>query len=174
MALTNLQVTEAQALREGEEDLTWKEIAKRIGLKEAQAPMVRTAVEEAQGRPPATSERVAELMAKQSAKVEQYKNLRPEDDDDVMAARADRIISEEEAQELIMMYRANAKLPPDEEITFEEMGKALEPPVHWLTVQDAIGSRGWASPTKWYPPFSTATPEGKAELRRWRAEGLAG
>ena len=174
MELTNLQVTEAQALREGAEDLTWKEIAKRLGLKEAQAGLVRAAVEEAQGRRPATSERVAELMAKQAAKVEQFKHLRPEDDSDVMAARAERIISEEEAADLIAIYRANAHLPADEQVSFREMGAALEPPVHWLAVQDAIGSRGWATPTKWYAPFSTATPEGKAELRRMRAAGLAG
>lgn len=174
MELTNLQVTEAQALREGAEDLTWKDIAKRIGLKEAQAGVVRAAVEEAQGRPPATSERVAELMAKQAAKAEEFKHQRPEDSSDVMAARAERKISEEEAAELIAIYRANAKLPPEEQVTFREMGEALDPPVHWLAVQDAIGSRGWATPVKWYPPFSTATPEGKAEVRRMRAAGLAG
>lgn len=173
MALTNLQVTEAQALREGGEDLTWKDIAKRIGLKEAQAPMVRAAVEEAQGRPPATSERVAELMARQRRDIEENPHWSSAQDD-VSKAKQDRVLSEEECNELIAMYRANAKLPPEKEITFEEMGQALDPPVHWLTVQDAIGSRGWATPTKWYPPFSTATPEGKAELKRMKSEGRTG
>ena len=46
------------------------------------------------------------------------------------------------------------------------IAEALEPPVHWLTIQDALGQQGWVNRTQRVPPWSTATKEGEAEARK--------
>ena len=171
MTLDNVQIHEAIALRDGE-DKTWKEIAKHFGLKESEWQSVRDQVEAAKGRPEATSDRIAELMAQQTQAQEDHKGDTP-GLDDVAAAQNDRALSEEEVDDCVKMYRGNASLPGDAQITFKQMAEALDPPVHWLTVADALGKRGWRTPTKWVPPYSTATDEGKAQLRADKAAGRA-
>ena len=51
------------------------------------------------------------------------------------------------------------------------MAEALDPPVHWLTVADGLGKRGWYRPDYKMPSYSTASPEGEERFRRELAAG---
>ena len=148
--LSTEQIAEARELRESD-DLTYAALAKKFGVK--QHEMVDALKGQGDYAPPPEAPKSA-----LDALVAQAEELGPldqmTDDPDVHAAKNDRQLTGEEVDKLEILYRTGR-------YSFETMAEALDPPVNWLTVQDALGARGWYRPDYKTITYSTSTPEGQ-------------
>ena len=157
----------ARAMRGGEDDQSYADIAEHFGLPRSQWKLVKDALDAAPAPAPAPKgQSRLEALAARAAAMKQS-----EDDDGITAevrmARRDAPLTEAEAEQVIDIFR-NA-WPT---ISYEEMGEALEPPRHWLTVTRALSERGWVAPNLKVLPYCTSTPEGQERLAREHAAGL--
>ena len=152
------QVAEAKALREAE-DLSYGDLAARYGL--PGGPAMKAALEAR----PAPASKLEALVRETQDRVDRDEQVYQGIQDEIRNSRGDPPITEEELDQLEYMYSANVG------ITTDEMAAALDPPRHWLTVLDALGSRGWYKPTVKTLPYSTGNKEGQERLARDRAAG---
>lgn len=147
--LSESQIEEARFLRE-DADKTYAEIAKGFGVP---AQDVKDALA-GKGRYAPVAAEPETALDKLLAEAEEHGILDLESEDpDVVAARNDRALTEDEITKLETIYRTGR-------YSFETMGAALDPPVNGFTVQDALGSRGWYRPNFKTITYSTATEEG--------------
>ena len=152
------QVAEARALREAE-DLSYGELAARYGL--ADGPAMKAALEAR----PAPASKLEALVRQTQERVDRHEQVYQGLHDEIRNSHGDPPITEAELDQLEYMYSANVG------ITTDEMAAALDPPRHWLTVTEALGSRGWYTPTYKTLPYSTGNEEGQKRLAQDRAAG---
>ena len=176
----------ARQMRGGENDHSYADIAEHFGLPRGQWKVVKDALDKAPTPPavPPLAEMAAQDapkpapvhagggLAKLQALAQKAQTMEKSEEADSMRAevlrsRKDRKPSEAEVDLLEQVF-VNAW--PD--ISYEEMGAAMDPPRHWLTVTRALGERGWVSPTHKILPYCTSTPEGQAQLMREQRAGL--
>ena len=159
--LSEEQVAEARAMREPAQDKTYGQIAKHFGV---DVETIQHAIAGTGDYAPPEAPKSA-LDRLQEAAEAQAKRDDVSDDPDVRAAGGDRKLTEAEIDQLEAIYRTGMG-------SFEEMAAALDPPVNWLTVQDAISARGWYRWNQKTLTYSTATEEGKARFARESAMGI--
>lgn len=152
------QVAEARMTREVD-DLSYGQLAELYGFPDGAA--MREALEH---RPEPRSKleaMVQEVEARAQAERDLYKGIEGE----VRNAQGDRELTTEEVDQIEAIYTSGAA------VRFKEIAAAVEPPVHWLTVQNALGARGWVTPHYQMIPYSTGTPEGRKRLAADRQAG---
>ena len=157
--LSKEQVAQATAWRAKQGDPTWKGTAKHLGLPEGEWANVRDACEGRGDYAP-----LPEPQSKLDKLQQAAERMPAQQKDDIQAALDDRTLTEEEIDQLERIYHTGT-------VSFEDMAAALEPPVHWLTVEMAISSRGNRRPGDKRPTYSTWDEEGKA---RFEADARAG
>ena len=149
LILSAEQIEEARELRESS-DLTYAALAKKYGVK--QHEMVDALKGQGDYKPlPKTLTALEQMVAE--AEAAGPVDLLSEDPD-VNAARHDRALTEAEVDHLETIYRTGR-------YSFAQMAAALDPPVNWLTVQDALSMRGWYRPDFKTITYSTSTPSGQ-------------
>ena len=154
LILSQDQCAEARRMRE-EDDKTYAQVAKHFGVSVEDAKHAIAGTGD-YAPPPV----VLSPLDQMAADAEAHGTLDTTGGDpDIVAANSDRRLSEDEVDKLETIYRSG-------QYGFEEMAAALDPPVHWLTVQQALGERGWVRPDYKTITYSTATEEGKARFAR--------
>ena len=154
------QVEEARAVREAQ-DLSYGELAKRYGLADGEA-MREALAHPAEPEPRSKLEAlVRDAKEREARGVRLHKGL----EESIERAKGDPPLTEEELDQCEYLYRANNGA------TIDDMAAALDPPRHWLTVTEALGSRGWYTPDHQMLPYSTGTEEGQRRLAEDRAAG---
>ena len=161
ITLSEAQCAEARTMRE-RDDKTYAQVAKHFGV-DVDAIKHAIAGTGDYAPAPAPRSRLDELQARAEA---QAKVDDVSDDPDVRAADGDRKLTEAEIDQLEAIYRTGVG-------SFEEMAAALDPPVNWLTVQDALAARGWYRWNQKTLTYSTATEEGKARFAREMSMGVS-
>ena len=154
------QIEEAQRVRE-DEDLSYGQLAKRYGMADAAAMKAALASPVLPEPKSKLEAMVRDVEARAQAERDLYKGIEGEVD----LARRDRTLTEDEVDQIERIYTSGAR------VRFKEIAAAIEPPVHWITVSEALGARGWATPTYQMVPYSTATKEGQRRLAEDRASG---
>lgn len=148
LILSAAQIEEARELRESD-DMTYAALAKKYGVKQHEmVDAIKGQGDYAPVEAPKTALEALVAEAEAAGPVDQIS-----DDPDVHAAKHDRRLTEQEVDSLETIYRTGR-------YSFETMAAALDPPVNWLTVQDALGARGWYRPDFKTITYSTATPSG--------------
>ena len=154
LILSQEQCLEARHMRE-HDDKTYAQVAKHFGVP---VEDIKHAIAGTGDYAPAQAPKTG-----LDARVEAAEAMGPMEDasgdPDIKAARADRPLTEEEVDKLEAIYRTG-------QVSFETMAAALDPPVHWLTVSNALGERGWYRPDFKTITYSTSTEEGKARFAR--------
>ena len=162
LILSAEQCAEARHMREVG-DKTYAQVAKHFGVS-LEAIKHAIAGTGDYAPPPAALTPLEALVAKAEADGPASTGY---EDPELLAAANDRKLTEAEKDSLEIIYRAG-------KTSFETMAAALDPPVHWLTVQDALGERGWYRPDMKTIGYSTSTDEGKARFAREMSMGGVG
>ena len=149
---------EALALR-NDEDLTWKQVAKRMGVPEGEWQHVRDAAQGTGDYAP-----LPEPVSKLDALEQQVKDTPAADEDEIERAAKDRTLSEDELDQIERIYHGGMN-------DFTVLGEALDPPVSWITIQEALASRGAAKPGVKVPTYSTYGEEGQRQYQQDIARG---
>lgn len=157
--LTHAKLVEARRLRE-EQDMSYADIAENLGFPRDQWSIIRAAMQDLPAGDAAPTDALAELEAKAAELLRTAEADHGSMDAAIRASHGDRPLTPAELASIERIYASGAP------ITFEEIGKALVPPVHWLTVSNAIADMGWVRPGYKLPPRSTATEEGELEQAR--------
>ena len=167
----NLEI--ARAMRGGENDHSYADIAEHFGLPRGQWKLVKDALDAApappaQPRPAGGAAPLSKLEAL-AAKVEAQRAEHGAQSDGLTAeiarARGDTPLTEDEYALVERIFVA------DTGESFKDIAAAMDPPRHWLTVANALGRRGWYRPDFQMLPYCTGTPEGQKRLAAERTAG---
>lgn len=163
MILSKAQVEEARTMREAD-DKSYADIAEHFDMARDDWRDVKDAIDQTGDYAPLPAPVTALDRLEVAAREVQEQRVEGGlvgSQSDVDAANADRALTEAEAEQLERIYNANGYV-----VTFEEMAAALDPPVHWLTVQNAISERGCISPGVKIPTYDITDEEGTARYEQ--------
>ena len=155
MVLNAEQIEEARRLHDVE-DVKYADVAEHFSMPRTDWKQVKDAIDgtgDYAGMAPARS-KLAALTAERLAQP-QDANLSMEAE--LRAATNARTLRVDEVREVNQAYEAG--------LSQQDIGEALEPPVHHLAISDVLSHQGYFNPVTRMPPWSTATKEGERKAK---------
>ena len=154
----------ARAMRGGENDQSYADIAEHFGLPRDQWKLVKDALDAHPAPAPTGMSKLEALAAKAAA---MQRGTSGSMFAEIKRARGEPVPTEAETDKIVEIFRAAWPA-----VSYEDIGEALDPPRHRLTVKRALEGRGWTHPTVKTLPYCTSTPEGQKRLMEENAAGL--